>query len=208
MLKKPFKRWIANLKATMKSYPITVESEISGGLSALICWFLRAAGILLIVPGAAKFWSALGDASVLLTRDPVLGLAFRDLFLAIGVVEMSIGGLCYFPKKCHLSLILVAWIGANFSIYRMCLFWLGWTKPCSCLGTLTDALHISTQFADNVMKGVLAFLLLGSWGLLFAKWSQERRGGMASGGARTSATAAGGVNQSGEPRALSRPNND
>ena len=58
--------------------------------------------------------------------------------------------------------------------YRIGLWWIGWQKPCSCLGNLTDALHISPQVADNVMKGLLAFMLIGSVSLLILHQRQGR----------------------------------
>jgi hypothetical protein len=42
------------------------------------------------------------------------------------------------------------------------------------MGNLTDLLYISPRAADNIMKGVLAFLLLGSYGILLREWRQRR----------------------------------
>ena len=36
-------------------------------------------------------------------------------------------------------------------------------------------LHLSDQAADNIMKVILAYLLIGSYGILFWEW---RRGAM------------------------------
>jgi hypothetical protein len=43
------------------------------------------------------------------------------------------------------------------------------------MGSLAGALHLSDQAADNIMKGVLAYLLIGSYALLFAQWRAARR---------------------------------
>jgi len=43
-------------------------------------------------------------------------------------------------------------------------------RPCLCLGNLTTAIHVSPHTADNVMKGVLAYLLIGSYGILLHEW--------------------------------------
>jgi hypothetical protein len=58
-------------------------------------------------------------------------------------------------------------------MYRLGLWWMDWKKPCSCLGNLTDALHISPQTADNITKVLLAYLLIGSYGLLLWQWKQR-----------------------------------
>jgi hypothetical protein len=47
------------------------------------------------------------------------------------------------------------------------------------MGSLTDLLHISPRLADNIMKGVLACLLMGSYGILLWQWRQRRGQGQA-----------------------------
>jgi len=51
---------------------------------------------------------------------------------------------------------------------------MGWHRPCGCLGNLTDLdlLGISPHTADTIMKLVLAYLLVGSYWLL---WRSRRR---------------------------------
>ncbi len=79
-----------------------------------------------------------------------------------------------FNKRQTLALGLVAWMSTNFVVYRLGLWWMDWHRPCSCLGNLTDALHISPQLADNIMKWLLFFLLIGSYGLLARRWTWWR----------------------------------
>jgi hypothetical protein len=55
-------------------------------------------------------------------------------------------------------------------IYRIGLDWVGYHKPCSCLGTLTDSLHIPPQTADGAMKMILGYLIVGSFSTLFWLW--------------------------------------
>ena len=38
------------------------------------------------------------------------------------------------------------------------------------MGNLTDALHIRPEVADNIMKAILGYLLIGSYGLLIWQW--------------------------------------
>lgn len=45
------------------------------------------------------------------------------------------------------------------------------------MGSLAAVLHLSDRAADNLMKLVLAYLLIGSYGFLFREW---RRGRVAS----------------------------
>jgi hypothetical protein len=43
------------------------------------------------------------------------------------------------------------------------------------MGSLTEALHLSPEAADNIMKVVLAYLLAGSCSLLIWQWRQNSR---------------------------------
>lgn len=139
---------------------------------AFSAWFNLSAAAVLILTGAAKVWSAFGRIKLLDIADPITGIAFGHLMLAVGVLELVIAGICLFGKSHKLSLGLIAWLATNFVVYRCGLWWVGWKKPCSCLGNLTDALHLSPQLANNIMKVILAYLLIGSYGLLFWQWWQ------------------------------------
>jgi hypothetical protein len=93
----------------------------------------------------------------------------------VGLAEIVTALICFINRRPALSLGLVAWLSTNFVFYRIGLVWVGWHKPCSCLGNLTDALHISPQTADTVMKIILAYLLIGSYASLFWLWRQKRK---------------------------------
>ena len=136
-------------------------------------WFFCSTAVILAVTSVAKVWTAFAPTKVLAVADPITGIQFGHLMLAVGVLELVIAGICLFGKSQQLALGLIAWLATNFVVYRLGLWWMGWKKPCSCLGNLTDALHLSPQLADNIMKVILAYLLIGSYGLLFWQW---RRG--------------------------------
>ena len=141
--------------------------------------FILSAGAVLITTAVAKVWSALGNSKFLEVVDPIVGIKFGHLMLAVGLAELVTALVCFFSKRQTLALALVAWISTNFVGYRLGLWWLDWHRPGSCLGNLTDALHISPHVANNFMKAVLGYLLVGSYGLLAWKWLQERRTGTA-----------------------------
>jgi hypothetical protein len=94
----------------------------------------------------------------------------------VGVLELTVAGVCLFGKAQVFAMAIVAWLATSFLIYRIGLVLVGYHKPCSCLGNLTDALHIPPQIADTVMKIILAYLLIGSYGTLFWLWRQRKRG--------------------------------
>ena len=132
--------------------------------------FVLSAGAILAVTGIAKVWSGLGNSKLLAVVDPIIGIKFGTLMLLVGAAEIAIALVCFFSKRQTLALGLVAWMSTNFVVYRFGLWWMDWKKPCSCLGNLADALHISPQTADNIMKAILTYLLIGSYALLFRQW--------------------------------------
>ena len=139
--------------------------------------FILSSGAILAITGIAKVWSGLGNSKFLAVIDPIFGIKFGQLMLVVGAAEIVIAAICFFSKRQTLALGLVAWMSTNFVIYRLGLWWIDWHRPCSCLGNLTDALHISPQTADNIMKVLLAYLLIGSYGLLIWQWKLKRSDG-------------------------------
>jgi len=107
--------------------------------------------------------------------DWIDGITFRRLPMGVGLLELFIAFFCLFTDKRQFSLVAVAWLATNFVVYRLGLWWIGWHRPCGCLGNLTDLLRISPHTADTIMKLVLAYLLIGSYGLLIWQWIQNRR---------------------------------
>jgi hypothetical protein len=144
--------------------------------------FALSASLLLATAAVAKIWSALGSARLLAVADPIVGISFKHLMLGVGIAEISVAAVCLFRKFEQLAETLIAWMATNFLLYRIGLWWMDWHRPCACLGNLTDALHISPVLADNIMKVVLAYLLIGSYGLLFWEWRQRRKLRVESGG--------------------------
>jgi hypothetical protein len=137
-------------------------------------WFVLSSGAVLALTGGAKVWSTFGSVRLLAVADPIAGIPFRWLLLAVGVLELVIAGICFFSRNQRLATMLVAWLATNFLVYRLGLVWMGWHRPCGCMGSLTSALHLSEKAADNIMKVVLAYLLIGSYGLLLWQWRVKR----------------------------------
>ena len=119
---------------------------------ARTAWFLLSAGVVLSITGVAKAVSAIGPARALDVADPVVGLPLRQLLLLVGLLELLVGFFCLFTNKRQFSILSLAWISSGFLVYRIGLWIIGWHKPCSCMGSLTEMLHISPQTADNIMK--------------------------------------------------------
>lgn len=143
--------------------------------SAIVSLFLYSSGAILVVTAIAKFVSACGGARILQSSDPILGISFRSVFWLVGMVELIVAIVCFFGTRAATQTQVTAWLATSFVAYRAGLLFMGYNKPCSCLGNLTDALHISTQVGDAAMKIVLAYLLLGSYGILISDWLRSKR---------------------------------
>jgi len=137
--------------------------------------FIFVTGTLLSLTAIAKFISAFGNARILQEADPILAIPFRDVFWMAGALELTVSMVCLLGKRLVMQAGLVAWLATAFLFYRLGLIWVGYRKPCSCLGNLTDALHIPPQTADTALKIILAYLLIGSYATLFWLWRQRNK---------------------------------
>ncbi|MGO8674881.1 MAG: hypothetical protein ACLQVX_03290 [Limisphaerales bacterium] len=133
------------------------------------------AALALITTGLAKVLSALGPARAFTLTDPILGLSFRTLIPLVGVFELAIAFLCLSRAiRARIKLGLLAWMSTVLLLYRCGLWFVNWHHPCACMGSLAGLLGLSDKLADNIMKGLLAYLLAGSYVLLLHDWSTLR----------------------------------
>jgi hypothetical protein len=138
-------------------------------------WFCFSAGVILLLTGIAKIWSAFGHAKVLAVQNPLLEIQFGHLMIGVGAVELAVAIVCFFSRSTQWTVGCVAWLATNFLLYRFGNVLMNYREPCSCLGNLTDALRISPHVADIAMKIVLAYLFIGSYAILFGSWWQCRK---------------------------------
>lgn len=136
--------------------------------------FSMSVGVILAITGVVKVWSAMGDAKILQSVDPIFSLRFGQLLLAVGILELLVAAICIFGKTRLLVNNAIAWLSTNLLAYRLALWWVDWRHPCPCLGGLADAIHISPQTANLTMKIVLAYLLVGSYASLFSRYRQRK----------------------------------
>lgn len=140
-----------------------------------ISCFLASCFALLVISGVAKCVSAFGHSQILQTADPVFSVPFRHLLLVAGIVELLVASaICKCKNLLHV-LWLLAWLSTSIFLYRISLFFVGYEKPCPCLGNLTDMLQIPPQTADTAMKIILAYLLIGTYASLLWLWRQRKK---------------------------------
>jgi hypothetical protein len=84
-----------------------------------------------------------------------------------------VAAICLLSKKQGLQTGLIAMLATNFVLYRFGLYWQGYYGICPCWGNFTEVLHIPPQTADTITKIILAYLLIGSYAILFWLWRQK-----------------------------------
>jgi hypothetical protein len=139
-----------------------------------IRFFCFSAGIVLCSTALAKLVAAGGKAGSLVATDPILGLSFQNVLWIVGMIEVSIALICFLVSASVLKVVLLAWLATAFVVYRLGLLGIGFTQPCACLGSLTDAIGLSPEAADIIAVGILLYLLLGSYFALLCLWRRQR----------------------------------
>jgi hypothetical protein len=141
--------------------------------SKLGSWFPLSAGVLLAITALAKLISAFGRSEILQQYDPILRMRYHWVFCLAAAMELGVVGVCFSRKDLPFKAGAVAWLATLFLLYRLGLQWANYPAPCKCLGNLTDALHISPLIASTIAKVILAYLLAGSYVVLYTTWRSK-----------------------------------
>lgn len=136
--------------------------------------FVISAGLILTVTGLVKLYGSFSGTRLLAEVHPIFGATIGRTMLLTGLVEIAVALLCFCGKRSPLPVVIVAWLSGCFWVYRLGLSWMGWHRPCGCLGTLTDSLGLPPELVDVLMKVVAIYLLFGSYAFLAAGWRQPR----------------------------------
>jgi hypothetical protein len=146
----------------------------SGSSATRIGTYLQVfVGVVLLLTAIAKIVSAFGTAEVLILPDPIFGVEFRHLFIAVALIEIGVALLCILGKSQTLNAVCIAWLASSFVFYRLGLKLVGYRKPCGCLGSLEGAIHLSSDQANVLLKIIIAFMFASSCAILVLE-SQKR----------------------------------
>jgi hypothetical protein len=135
--------------------------------------FIISAALILVTTAAAKLYSAGGAMRILGVADPILEISFRHVLVLAAVLELGTALVCLVWRTRFWPVCMVAWLGTIFLVYRAGVWLTGASKPCQCLGALTDALHLSPQAADRVALLLLGYLVIGSYALLLKEFQMS-----------------------------------
>lgn len=128
--------------------------------------FIKSAAAMLLSTALAKLYSATGNAKILDITDALLPMSIRQLLCLLGVVELAIVAVLLSRKSEITKLIYVAWLAGNFALYRVGSLFLAVGKPCPCLGSVTEKLHLNQFIVERFLSISVVYLLFGSIFLL------------------------------------------
>jgi predicted RNA-binding Zn-ribbon protein involved in translation (DUF1610 family) len=133
----------------------------------LISFLVLSAGTLLAITGILYILEVFSKAQNLDIADPILGLPFRMIILLFGLLELLVAGFCLFTTRRIVSIWLIHWLVAQFILYRICLWQIGWAHPIAFVSVVTDMLPVSAQTADILTGMATVSFLVGSiWSLV------------------------------------------
>lgn len=139
-------------------------------------WFYFTTGVILSSTAFLKFLSAGSGVKYLELPDPVFGfLTVHQLIIGAAVIESSVAYFLFWSKDDIVKMVLTVCLSTCFLIYRLGMHWINPVTPCPCLGRATDWMHIQPSTADTAMKYTLAYLLIGSYAIIFAYCLKGRR---------------------------------
>jgi len=125
-------------------------------------WFLRSAGLILLITGICKLVSIAGEAKILAADDPLLHLRYRPLLLIVALIELSVATVLFSKWEEPAKFYSLIWLSGCFLIYRFSLWLLHPAALCPCLGSLTEMIPISPRLINAFLEVAVAYLFLGS----------------------------------------------
>jgi hypothetical protein len=140
-----------------------------------IKFFIYSAGGILLAAALIRFLTAAGSAPALALPEPVLGIPLRYAVLLVGGFELVVALICLFGRRAGLQLGWLAWLATNYAVYRIGLLTMGMHQQGTCIGSLTDPLHLA-RGTLGIITGLLPlYLLLGSYAAVIWLWLEGRR---------------------------------
>lgn len=129
-------------------------------------FFVNSAGVILLVTALARFLIAAGDGQILSLPDPVIGIPLRYAMSIVGAVELAVALICIFGNSSWLKAAWVAWLATDWAVFQTGLIFMGCRVQGTCIGSLTDPLHLSRGVVGIAAATCPFYLILGSYGTL------------------------------------------
>jgi endogenous inhibitor of DNA gyrase (YacG/DUF329 family) len=136
--------------------------------------FVKSAGAILLAAALSRFLVAIGSAQFLPLPDPALGLPLRYTVLIVGGIELLVALICLFGSQIHFQAAWLVWLATNYIVFQIGLFWMHCHPQATCIGSLTDPLHLSRGFYGWITALLPVYLVLGSYTSLIYLWATGR----------------------------------
>jgi len=136
--------------------------------------FIHSAGGILLAATLIRFVIAAGNAQIMVLPDPMLGIPLRYAVLLVGGLELVVALICLFGKRVGLQLGWLAWLGTNYVVFWIGLIWQHFSPQGTCIGSLTDPLHLSRGLTGYILQFLAFGLALGSYAALLQLWLAKR----------------------------------
>jgi hypothetical protein len=124
--------------------------------------FVYSAGAILLAAALIRFLIASGEAPILPLPEPTLGIPLRYAVLLVGGIEAAVALYCLFGRQIALQVGWLAWLAIEYVFYRVLLLVVRGHPQATCIGSLTDPLHISRGTPGLIVTCILLWFLLGS----------------------------------------------
>jgi len=130
--------------------------------------FVKSAGIILLTAASERLLIAIGSAQYLSLPDAALGIPLRYAILTVGGIELLVALICLFNKRVHLQIAWLSWLATDFVVFRAGLLWMNCHPQATCIGPLTDPLHLARGAWGLILTILSVYVVLGSYlGLVF-----------------------------------------
>jgi predicted RNA-binding Zn-ribbon protein involved in translation (DUF1610 family) len=139
-----------------------------------IQFFIYSAGGILLVAALIRFVIAVGHAPALALPEPMLGFPLRYAVLLVGGLELVVALVCLFGKQVNFRISWLAWLATDYLIFQIGLLTMHCHPQATCVGGLTDPLHLSRGMTGLVMPLAPIYLLLGSYWAMYRLWRKGR----------------------------------
>jgi hypothetical protein len=151
-------------------------SRITPHASRITLFFTHSAAALLLALASALFLINLtGPTHLVLPREPLSGISFRYVFWLFGGIAVLVAFLCLFSQRPARLIPWLAWLGANFLIYRIGLYVEGCHSLTGFLASAAYAFGIPAKTAAVLVDMSFGYLLLGSCAALAWQWRRSSK---------------------------------
>jgi len=138
-------------------------------------FFLYSAGGILLAAALERVIVVAGSAQGFALPEPLLGIPLRSALLLVSGIELVVASTCLLGKQTRLQAGWLAWLATNYLVYRIGLYVMHIHPQATCVGSLTDPLHLSRGTVGAIIRVLPFYLLLGSYVAMSWLWLLGRR---------------------------------